>query len=66
MNTSLDRAGFGSAIDFSSGGTLRIEKSGLDGMQITVDNILISAVPEPSSMALFGLGGLSFLLRRRR
>ncbi|BDS07107.1 hypothetical protein NT6N_21470 [Oceaniferula spumae] len=30
------------------------------------DNIVITAVPEPSSTALLGLGGLALILRRRR
>lgn len=57
----------GSTIDFSSGnGTLRIEKSGLDGMRISADNIQLDAVPEPSAVfALFGLGGLALAMRRR-
>ena len=67
MDANLDRSDFASAIDFSSGGTLRIEKSGLDQMQITVDNIQITDVPEPStSMALLAFGGLALLRRRRR
>jgi hypothetical protein len=32
----------------------------------TFDNITISAIPEPSSTALLGLGGLALMLRRRR
>jgi len=31
-----------------------------------IDNIVINAVPEPSSAALLGLGGLALILRRRR
>lgn len=31
-----------------------------------VDNVLLTAVPEPSSLALLGLGGLALTLRRRR
>ncbi len=31
-----------------------------------VDNIVVSAVPEPSSAALLGLGGLALILRRRK
>lgn len=32
----------------------------------TIDNLSISAVPEPSSAALLGLGGLTLILRRRK
>ncbi|MCP5536458.1 MAG: PEP-CTERM sorting domain-containing protein [Akkermansiaceae bacterium] len=32
----------------------------------TIDNIVVSAVPEPSSAALLGLGGLALLFRRRK
>ncbi|NWK54380.1 PEP-CTERM sorting domain-containing protein [Verrucomicrobiaceae bacterium N1E253] len=66
MNTVLNRSDFAAAIDFTSGGTLRIEKSGLDGMQITTDNILITAVPEPSSSILMAMAGCTLLVRRRR
>ncbi|MFC5050439.1 PEP-CTERM sorting domain-containing protein [Rubritalea spongiae] len=31
-----------------------------------IDNVVISAVPEPSSTALLGLGGLALILRRRK
>lgn len=31
-----------------------------------VDNIVLTAVPEPSSAALLGLGGLALILRRRK
>lgn len=31
-----------------------------------IDNIVITAVPEPSSAALLGLGGLALILRRRK
>jgi hypothetical protein len=30
------------------------------------DNAVVSVIPEPSSVALLGLGGLGMLLRRRR
>ena len=36
------------------------------GGGFTVDNISITAVPEPSSAALLGLGGLALILRRRK
>ena len=31
-----------------------------------IDNISVVAVPEPSSLALVGLGGLALLARRRK
>lgn len=33
---------------------------------ISLDNVTITAVPEPTSAALIGLGGLALLLRRQR
>ena len=39
--------------------------AGLGG--VTFDSIVVTtAVPEPSSLALFGLGGLGLVIRRRR
>ena len=35
-------------------------------LDITIDNIAISVVPEPASLALVGLGGLATLRRRSR
>jgi hypothetical protein len=39
-----------------------------NGGDINVDNLLvdISPVPEPTSLALIGLGGLGFAIYRRR
>jgi len=39
---------------------------GTTGIDTGLDNISIVAVPEPSSAALLGLGGLAFMLRRRK
>ncbi|BDS06985.1 hypothetical protein NT6N_20250 [Oceaniferula spumae] len=33
---------------------------------IIVDNLVLNAVPEPSSTALLGIGGLALILRRRK
>lgn len=43
---------------------LRIGSSGQRG--VYVDNIMLTVVPEPTSFALMGLGGLLFSMRRRR
>ena len=37
-----------------------------NGSWIGVDNVSITTVPEPSSAALLGLGGLALILRRRK
>ncbi|QTN30914.1 PEP-CTERM sorting domain-containing protein [Akkermansiaceae bacterium] len=39
---------------------------GANGTSHTYDNILITAVPEPSSSALLGLAGLALIMRRRK
>lgn len=38
----------------------------IPGFIHTLDNIIVSGVPEPGSLALFGLGGVCVLWRRRR
>ncbi|MEZ7957082.1 MAG: PEP-CTERM sorting domain-containing protein [Rubritalea sp.] len=41
------------------------EEDGLAGTT-SIDNFSITAVPEPSSTALLGLGGLALIMRRRK
>jgi hypothetical protein len=48
--------------DFNPG-TYQSEQSGFD-TPLTV-NLTVSAVPEPSALALFAVGGLLFILRRK-
>lgn len=49
----------------NNGGALRMELGSVGGGHL-VDNLRIFTIPEPTSAALLGLGGLGFLLRRRR
>ena len=57
----------------SSTGTLRVFAFRLDDFEgndsVRFDNVLITgtaiAIPEPSSLALFGLAGLAIVRRRR-
>lgn len=37
-----------------------------NGGQFLMDDVTVTAVPEPSSVALLGLGGLALILRRRK
>ncbi|MCP5536026.1 MAG: PEP-CTERM sorting domain-containing protein [Akkermansiaceae bacterium] len=56
-------------IAFSSGNTLAANESftisRTDG-SFSIEGFNVTAVPEPTSSALFGLGGLALLLRRRK
>ena len=38
---------------------------GLSAQRIGIDNVTVSTIPEPATMALLGLGGLLSLKRRR-
>ncbi len=40
--------------------------TGITATEVFYDNVRLSAVPEPSSAALLGLGGLALILRRRQ
>ncbi|NWK57339.1 PEP-CTERM sorting domain-containing protein [Verrucomicrobiaceae bacterium N1E253] len=42
-----------------------VQKDGANSRHVAIDNISIVAIPEPTSAALLGLGGLSLILRRR-
>jgi hypothetical protein len=50
----------------SSAGTLTITLDNNALKHFAVSQLALTAVPEPSSAALLGLGGLAFALRRRR
>ncbi|MFP4224577.1 MAG: PEP-CTERM sorting domain-containing protein [Phycisphaeraceae bacterium] len=43
-----------------------IDSFSIGGQELWVDNLIASAVPEPASAALLGLGGVLLLGRRRR
>ncbi len=63
----LDAATDWSAVLISSGATLDgvdIDSGNID--QFNISGGSISAVPEPSSAALLGLGGIALILRRRK
>ena len=46
--------------------SVQINYNGVGGNDAYADNIAVSTVPEPSSAALLGLGGLALILRRRK
>jgi hypothetical protein len=50
----------------STQATLRFGDSGTINVDPAVDNISVEAVPEPGTLTLFGLAGLTVLFRRRR
>jgi len=49
------------ALQFEGSGT---EGSGTDGAGVALDNILVTTIPEPASLALVALGGLMMIRRR--
>jgi hypothetical protein len=52
----------------NAGATLRFEENSTNskGRDPFLDAVSVTAVPEPSSVALLGLGGLTLILRRRK
>ena len=50
----------------ATGQTIGIALGATTGTQVRFDNVRLDAIPEPSSFALLGLGGLALVLRRRR
>lgn len=53
-------------IDNSGTTTVVLSNNVADGSFVIGDRVLFNAVPEPSSAALLGLGGLALLRRRRK
>ena len=53
-------------IDNSGTTTVMLGNNVATGNYVIGDRVLFNAVPEPSSAALLGLGGLALILRRRR
>ena len=50
----------------SASTTLRFGDSGTSSVDPAIDTVFVDAIPEPGSLALFGLSGLALVLRRRR
>ena len=73
FGSSVTTADISTAVTFFtvSGGndvtlTFDPEATGFDGLDQLMLNGFVLSVPEPSSTALLGLGGLALMLRRRR
>jgi len=62
-NIELQLDDAGKALSDNTTAVLRMHNA---GSTARVDNIAFTQVPEPSSTALLGLGGLAFILRRRK
>ena len=60
---------FATPIDLASGNALTLTDTSLSGAAAgyaIISSITVEAVPEPSALALLGLGGLGLVTRRRR
>ena len=72
-NTGGQMAAFADLLHFQitgaqAGGVVEVYSIGAenDSNQATVQGFALESIPEPSSTALLGLGGLALVLRRRR
>lgn len=53
-------------VTLNSSAMLSFQNGGNDYVGALLDNVKVQAVPEPTSLAALGLGGLAFLRRRNR
>lgn len=63
--TSFTASSTPGALDAFAGQTLYIELASVGGAQASFDNISVQVVPEPSTLAMFGLMGLALVRKRR-
>ena len=66
FDQSVDLSQWGLAVEDFTYINVGFARDAVTGSNVTIDNVNLTAVPEPSSAALLGLGGLSLIMRRRR
>ena len=64
--TSMTLSGFGDSLDREIGFNMFPNEGDYNQGMIFNPTVSLGVVPEPSSAALLGLGGLTFILRRRK